>query len=109
MKAILTLDLFDVLVHVACVMPPITREVMAAGAKVYTNTRFSAKQQAFLDFVMSHHMSVDVEEFDQERVTPLLRLKYHDFAADAVADLGKPDEIGKVFVSFRKYLYAIAG
>ena len=25
--------------------------------------------------------------------------------ADAVADLGKPEEIGKVFVGFQKYLY----
>jgi hypothetical protein len=33
------------------------------------------------------------------------RLKYHDSIADAVADLGKPDEIGKVFTGFQKYLY----
>jgi type I restriction enzyme R subunit len=35
----------------------------------------------------------------------LLRLKYHDSIADAVADLGKPDEIGKVFAGFQRYLY----
>jgi hypothetical protein len=39
---------------------------------------------------------------------PLLRLKYHDSIADAVADLGKPDEIGKVFFGFQKYLYSVA-
>jgi len=38
----------------------------------------------------------------------LLRLKYHDSIADAVADLGKPDEIGKVFAGFQRYLYAKA-
>lgn len=37
--------------------------------------------------------------------TPLLRLKYHDSLADAVADLGKPEEIGQVFAGFQKYLY----
>jgi type I restriction enzyme, R subunit len=63
------------------------------------------KQQAFLDFVLSHYVSVGVEELDQEKLTPLLRLKYHDSIADAVADLGKPDEIGKVFAGFQKYLY----
>jgi type I restriction enzyme R subunit len=36
---------------------------------------------------------------------PLLRLKYHDSIADAVADLGKPKEIGNVFSGFQKYLY----
>ncbi len=85
--------------------PPLTREVRAASAKVHINTRFSAKQQVFLDFVLSHYVSVGVEELDQNKLTPLLRLKYHDSIADAVADLGKPDEIGKIFAGFQKYLY----
>jgi type I restriction enzyme, R subunit len=44
-----------------------------------------------------------VEELDQDKLTPLLRLKYHDSISDAVADLGR--EIGVVFVDFQKYLY----
>ena len=36
---------------------------------------------------------------------PLLKLKYNNAIADAVADLGKPEEIGKVFAGFQKYLY----
>jgi type I restriction enzyme R subunit len=48
---------------------------------------------------------VGVEELDQNKLTPLLRLKYHDSIADAVAGLGKPDEIGKVFAGFQQYLY----
>jgi type I restriction enzyme R subunit len=99
-------DLFDVLAYVAYAMPPVTREVRAANAKVYINTQFSAKQQVFLDFVLSHYVDVGVEELGQEKLTPLLRLKYDNSIADAVADLGKPDEIGKVFAGFQKYLYA---
>jgi hypothetical protein len=30
---------------------------------------------------------------------------YHDSIPDAVADLGRPDEIGKVFSGFQRYLY----
>ncbi len=71
----------------------------------HINTRFSAKQQVFLDFVLSHYVSVGVEELHQEKLTPLLRLKYHNSIADAVADLGQPEEIGKVFTGFQKYLY----
>ncbi|MGI8602850.1 MAG: DEAD/DEAH box helicase family protein [Verrucomicrobiales bacterium] len=98
-------DLFDVLAHVAYALPPLSREDRAAKAKVEISTHFNSKQQVFLDFVLSHYVSVGVEELDQEKLTPLLRLKYHDSIADAVADLGKPDEIGKVFASFQKYLY----
>ena len=101
-------DLFDVLAHVAYAVPPVTREVRAANARIYINTQFSAKQQTFLDFVLQHYVNVGVEELDQDKLTPLLRLKYHDSIADAVADLGKPDEIGRVFAGFQQYLYAIA-
>jgi type I restriction enzyme R subunit len=46
-----------------------------------------------------------VEELDQSKLNPLLHLKYHDSIADAVADLGRPEEIGRVFIGFQKYLY----
>ncbi|NCC26014.1 MAG: DEAD/DEAH box helicase, partial [Deltaproteobacteria bacterium] len=99
-------DLFDVLAHVAYALPPLTREVRAANARIHINTRFSAKQQAFLDFVLQHYITVGVEELDQEKLTPLLMLKYHNSLADAVADLGgRPEEINKAFAGFQKYLY----
>jgi len=98
-------DLFDVLAHVAYALPPVTREERAARAKVVISTQFNGKQQVFLDFVLSHYVRVGVEELDQDKLTPLLRLKYHNSIADAVADLGKPDEIGRVFADFQKYLY----
>jgi len=98
-------DLFDVLAHVAYAVPPVTREVRAANAKVPINTKFSAKQPVFLDFVLSHYVSVGVEELDQSKLTPLLRLKYDNAIADAVADLGQPKEIGEIFAGFQKYLY----
>ena len=98
-------DIFDVLAHVAYALAPLTREERATKAKINISTHFNTKQQVFLDFVLSHYVSVGVEELDQEKLTPLLRLKYHDSIADAVADLGKPDEIGKVFAGFQKYLY----
>ena len=41
-------------------------------------------------------VNAGVEELDQEKLTPLLRLKYQNSIADAVADLGRPEEIGKV-------------
>jgi type I restriction enzyme R subunit len=98
-------DLFDVLAYVAYALPTLTREERASRAKVAISAHFSSKQQVFLDFVLSHYVRVGVEELDQTKLTPLLRLKYHDSIADALADLGKPEEIGSVFAGFQKYLY----
>lgn len=85
--------------------PPSTREERVARAKAVIITRFNTKQQAFLDFVLLHYVSVGVDELDQEKLTPLLRLKYHNSLSDAVADLGKPEEIRKVFTGFQRFLY----
>ena len=98
-------DLFDVLAHVAYALVPLTRAQRAARATGMISAHFNSKQQVFLDFVLSHYIRVGVEELDPAKLTPLLRLKYHDSIADAVADLGRPDEIGQVFSSFQKYLY----
>jgi type I restriction enzyme R subunit len=97
-------DLFDVLAHVAYALPPLTREERAGTAKVEISTHFNSKQQVFLAFVLSHYVRVGVEELDRKKLHPLLLLKYNAIA-DAVADLGRPDEIGNVFVGFQKYLY----
>ena len=100
-------DLFDVLAYVAYALPTVTRVVRADHARVHINSRFNAKQQAFLDFVLQHYVTEGVEELEQSKLNPLLRLKYHDSITDAVADLGgKPEEIGQVFAVFQKYLYA---
>nr|MDP9179111.1 restriction endonuclease subunit R [Gemmatimonadota bacterium] len=98
-------DLYDVLAHVAYALPTLTRAERAAKAKIEISSRFSNKQQVFLDFVLSHYVTVGVEELDKSKLTPLLRIKYHDSIVDAVADLGEPEEIGKIFGGFQKYLY----
>ena len=97
-------DLFDVLAHVAYALPPLTREQRAEKAKVEISTHFNTKQQVFLDFVLSHYVSVGVEELEQTKLAPLLRLKYGQSISDAVADLGA--DIGASFAGFQKYLYA---
>jgi type I restriction enzyme, R subunit len=88
-------------------MPPLTREARADHARMHINSAFNAKQQAFLEFVLQHYVTEGVEELEQRKLNPLLKLKYHDSITDAVADLGgKPEEIGKVFAGFQKFLYA---
>ncbi len=98
-------DLFDVLAHVAYALEPLTRKERADRAMAVISENFNPQLRVFLDFVLSHYVAVGVEELDQAKLTPLLKLKYHDSIADAVADLGRPDEIGKVFSGFQRYLY----
>ena len=98
-------DLFDVLGHVAFALTPLTREERAARAKLEISTHFDSKQQAFLDFVLAQYVKVGVHELDQAKLSPLLKLKYNNAIADAMADLGQPEQIRTVFVGFQKYLY----
>jgi type I restriction enzyme, R subunit len=98
-------DLFDVLGYVAYALPPLTREARAARARGAINERFNSKQQSFLNFVLAHYVGEGVDELAQEKLTPLLRLKYSNSTADAVRDLGDPEEIRQAFVGFQKYLY----
>lgn len=46
-----------------------------------------------------------VSELDTEKLSPLLRQRYNNAIADAVADLGSPEQIRQVFVGFQRYLY----
>ena len=98
-------DLFDVLAYVAYALPPLTREERASGAKIAILQRFNTKQQSFLNFVLAHYIGEGVDELAQEKLTPLLHLKYFNSTSDAIADLGQPEEIREVFVGFQKYLY----
>ena len=42
-----------------------TREERAARAKVAISAAFESKEQAFLDFVLSHYVRVGLQELDQ--------------------------------------------
>ena len=99
-------DLFDVLAHVAYSAPTLTRAERADQAHKLIRGHFGDRQRQFLDFVLAHYVSEGVEELDQEKLTPLLRLKYHDSIDDALKDLGKPEDVKNAFVSFQKFLYA---
>ena len=100
--------LFDVLAYVAFTLTPLTREERASRAKLEISTHFDSKQQTFIEFVLAQYVKEGVGELNQEKLNPLLKLKYNNAIADAIADLGKPEEIGKVFTGFRKFLYEVA-
>jgi type I restriction enzyme R subunit len=99
-------DIFDVLAFVAYALPTLTRNERADHARGEIHTHFNEKQEGFLDFALEQYVNVGVDELSQEKLTPLLRLKYGDSLSDAVQDLGNPSEISAVFSGFQQYLYA---
>ena len=98
-------DLFDVLAYVAYALAPLTRSDRAAAARSKIRMQFSDKEQAFIDFVLAQYVEVGVGELAQEKLSPLLRLRYKNAIADAIADLGAPETISSVFNGFQKFLY----
>ena len=98
-------DLFDVLAYVAYALAPLTRAERAETARHSVRAQFNSKEQAFIEFVLSHYVDVGVEELAQEKLSPLLQLRYNNALADAVADLGEPEKIAGMFAGFQKFLY----
>jgi type I restriction enzyme R subunit len=102
-------DLFDVLAYVAFAAEPVTRAERAAAARVATASEFTDKQRAFVDFVLAQYVSQGVDELGQEKLSPLLKLKYRNALADAFAELGRPDQVRGVFTGFQRHLYEKRG
>jgi type I restriction enzyme R subunit len=98
-------DLFDVLAFVAFALPPVARQVRATQAKAEVDGRFEDKQRAFIDFVLGQYVAQGVDELDLEKLPALLRLKYGGAIADAIAELGSPDDIRRIFAEFQQFLY----
>ena len=97
-------DLFDVLEYIAYAIQPITRETRVRQTKDKIFSGLNAKQQEFLEFVLSKYIEDGFEELAQEKLPDLLRLKYHEIR-DAAEVLGDVDHIRANFINFQKYLY----
>ena len=97
-------DLYDVLAYIAFALPRITRQERADRARPAIQLSFAEKQRLFLEFVLSHYVAEGIDELDQDKLSPLLTLRYNAIS-DAVLDLGVPSEIRDMFTDFQKYLY----
>jgi type I restriction enzyme R subunit len=97
-------DLFDVLAYVAFASAPLSREARAEAARQASAAELTDKQRAFIDFVLAQYVDQGVDELDQEKLAPLLRLRYRALP-DAFADLGRPEDVRRVFVGFQRHLY----
>ncbi len=98
-------DLFDVLAYVSFLIPPISRLERVSYAKDRILIGLEAKQQEFLDFVLSKYAERGVEELDEEKLPVLLNLKYYAIA-NAEQTLGSVEKIRSMFFALQRDLYA---
>lgn len=98
-------DLYDVLAYLAYAIKPISREDRTIIHKSLIFSRYTGKQQEFLDFVLAQYIKEGVRELDPDKLKPLLELKYHA-VHDAIAELGNVAMIRETFIGFQQYLYS---
>lgn len=97
-------DLLDVLEYISFANQPITRAERVQQARQRIFLGLDSKQQEFIEFVLSKYIESGVEELDQDKLSPLLILKYHALQ-DATDILGGVTKIKDTFVSFQHFLY----
>lgn len=97
-------DLFDVLNYIAHTKAPLKRLERAETHRANIMSRYDAKQQAFLEFVLSQYVAEGEEELGTDKLPDLLDLKYGS-PTDAVRELGSVADIRSTFTGFQKGLY----
>jgi len=97
-------DLFDVLAYIAYASQPLTRELRVARAQSSIFSALTPEQKQFVEFVLTQYIETGVEELDQEKLAPLLLLKYQALE-DAQNQLGSVETIRDLFIGFQPYLY----
>ncbi|MFA9289744.1 MAG: type I restriction-modification enzyme R subunit C-terminal domain-containing protein, partial [Solirubrobacteraceae bacterium] len=80
------------------------RTQRAENAKFYLEN-YEAKQQDFLNFVLSQYVKKGVYELDDSKIKDLLKLKFNNSIYDAQKELGDIASIRNTFIGFQTYLY----
>ena len=97
-------DIYDVLAYVAFESSPLTREARASHAGAQIRRMLSAEHRSFIDFVLDHYVREGVDELDDAKLGPLLKLRYGSID-DATGKLGPVGEIREMFLGFQRHLY----
>ncbi len=98
-------DIFDVLTYIAYATKPLTRKERVIKHKDLIFSKYTGKQQEFLDFVLDQYIQEGVGELDRKKLPQLLNLKYHS-TNDAIKILGNIQTINKIFTNFQADLYS---
>ena len=97
-------DIYDLLTYIAYVIKPLTRQERVIKHQDLIFSKYTGKQQEFLDFVLNQYIQEGVGELDRQKLPQLLELKYQSMN-DAIAILGKTQIIREMFSNFQADLY----
>jgi len=97
-------DIFDVLAFLAYNKKPLSRRERVIAHKSLIFSRYTGKQQEFLDFVLDQYIREGVGELNQAKLPELLKLKYYSIN-DAMLELGDEKQIRNMFINFQEWLY----
>jgi type I restriction enzyme R subunit len=98
-------DLYDVLAYIAYAQKPVSRRERVIAHKGLIFSRYTGKQQEFLDFVLDQYIKEGIGELSTDKLPQLLELKYRG-VNDAIQELGDVKAIRQTFVGFQQHLYA---
>jgi type I restriction enzyme R subunit len=79
------------------------RTTRATQARLHLS-RYTIEEQTFLNFVLNQYVELGVSELDENKLNPLLLLKYNGLT-DAKRALGNIRNIRSVFIGFQAHLY----
>ena len=99
-------DIFDVLEYIAYSVPPIPRDERVALAQVSIFSRLNSQQREFINFVLANYIQEGVDEISEDKLSDLLKLKYHSIK-DALQVLGSIEMVKGLFFDFQRHLYAV--
>ncbi len=97
-------DMLDVIEYVQFTTPPMSRTKRVAQARSHIFDKQTAEHDAFLEFVLEKYIETGVNELAQEKLPPLLELKYGTIP-DALRQLGNISTIRSTFINFQHHLY----
>jgi len=98
-------DVYDMLVYIAYASPPITRQERVIARKRLIFSRYTDKQQEFIDFVLAQYVKEGVSELSLDKLPQLLEIKYGSFRDGLEAQGNDPAAIQQLFIGFQQYLY----
>lgn len=98
-------DIYDLLTYIAYATKPLTRQERVIKHQDLIFSKYTGKQQEFLDFVLDRYIREGVGELDRQKLPQLLELKYQSMN-DAIAILGKTQIISEMFSNFQADLYS---
>jgi len=97
-------DLFDVLNYIAHTKAPLKRAERAETHRANILSRYDARQQAFLKYVLSQFVAEGEDELGTDKLPDLLDLKYGS-PTDAVREFSSVFDMRTTFTRFQEGLY----